>query len=65
MVYSKSRKPVQERLFASPSAGCCVSVDCHGAVQQLLPSNHSQLTTTEASESIGCGNYSNAFRATR
>jgi len=37
----------------------------HGAVQVQPSSNHSPRTSSEAFEAIGCGDYSNARRATR
>jgi hypothetical protein len=49
----------------STSPVSAVSAGRHGAVQLQLSSNHSHLTSTEAFEVIGCGNYNNALRTTR
>jgi hypothetical protein len=54
------------RLKSCPPVGhLLTSTGRQGAVQVQLCSNHSTLNSSEAFEAIGCGNYSNALRATR
>jgi len=54
------------RLKSCPPVGhLLTSTGRHGAVQVQPSSNHSPRTSSEAFEAIGCGDYSNARRATR